>query len=77
MRLFSFALSAISLVAAMTVPAVLAADAPKGPKITNIVYFDIKVSCGMLKPLMKQEHAANATLHCCFVFLALVLHASA
>jgi len=75
MRLFSLAISAISLVAAMSVPSVLAADAPKGPKITNIVYFDIKVRA-VVDPLLRglASSADSACCSSCLISTRLLIH---
>lgn len=75
MRLFSLALSALSLVSTMSVSSVLAADVPKGPKITNIVYFDIKVSNSIRSSLERRVgillmHSRMMLLLCFFVDLA-------
>jgi hypothetical protein len=47
MRFFSLAASALTAIVATMASVQAASDAPKGPKITNIVYFDIEVSSTM------------------------------
>lgn len=64
MRLFSLALSALSLVSTMSVSSVLSADVPKGPKITNIVYFDIKVSISIhTSPMLAHADALSYAVY--------------